>query len=90
MLVIVLEGAPPKLRGELTRWLMETKPGVFVGKTSALVRQKLWDKVKENTLTTGALMIYSSDTEQGYAMEMYGEPTRRVVDLEGIQLIKTS
>ena len=32
MVVIVIDNAPEKLRGELTRWLLETKPGVFVGK----------------------------------------------------------
>lgn len=88
MVVIVLENASPKLRGELTRWLLETKPGVFVGKVSAMVRQRIWGKVVESNGTTGAVMLYASDSEQGFSMEMCGEPTRQVIDIEGIQLIK--
>ena len=42
--VIILEKVPKSLRGELSKWLIEPKAGVFVGKTSALVKDKLWEK----------------------------------------------
>ena len=45
MVVIVIDNASAKLRGELTKWLLEVKPGVFVGKVSAMVRERLWDKI---------------------------------------------
>ena len=32
MVVMVLEKVPVSLRGELTRWLIEPHPGVFVGR----------------------------------------------------------
>ena len=89
MVVIVIDNAPEKLRGELTRWLLETKPGVFVGKISASVREKLLEKVCEDYKRTGALLLYSSDSEQGFRIEMCGDPKRSVIDIEGIQLIKT-
>ena len=89
MVVIVIDNAPTKLRGTLTRWLLETKPGVFVGKVSAMVREKLWEKVCEDRRQTGALMLYSADTEQGFRIEMIGDPKRAVTDIDGIQLIKT-
>lgn len=38
MVVIVIEKASEKLRGELTRWLMEARPGTFVGTVNAVVR----------------------------------------------------
>ena len=44
MLVMMLETVPVGLRGELTRWLIEPHPGVFVGHVSALVRDRLWLK----------------------------------------------
>ncbi|MBA3516457.1 MAG: type I-E CRISPR-associated endoribonuclease Cas2, partial [Rhizobiales bacterium] len=31
MVVMMLERVSPSLRGELTRWLIEPKTGVFVG-----------------------------------------------------------
>ena len=31
MVVMILERVPPSLRGELTRWMLELRAGVFVG-----------------------------------------------------------
>ena len=44
MIVFVIEAASEKLRGELTRWFMEAKPGIFVGNASKVVRENLWPK----------------------------------------------
>ena len=87
MVVIVIDNASLKLRGELTKWLMEVKPGVFAGKISAMVRQRLWDKVEESDQLTGAVMLYSMNNEQGFEMQMCGDPTRKVVEINGLQLI---
>lgn len=89
MVVIVMDHAPEGLRGEMTRWLLEVKSGVLVGKVSALVREKLWEKVTRDRTVSGALLLYSSDSEQGFRMELHGDPKRTVVDLDGVQLIKT-
>ena len=45
MTVIVLERVQITVRGELSRWMLEPKTGVFVGRVSALVRDKLWDLI---------------------------------------------
>lgn len=89
MVVMVMENAPEGLRGELTRWMLETKAGVFVGTVSATVRDRLWDKVTTQSIEGGAIMIYSSDTEQGFRLEMHGSPRRQIIDIEGVYLIKT-
>lgn len=88
MIVIVMENASETLRGELTRWLLETKAGVFVGSVSAIVRDKLWDKVTEKQTKGGALLLYNASNEQGFEFRLHGNPHRTVIDLEGIQLIK--
>lgn len=88
MVVIVMEKASARLRGELTRWLMETKNGVFVGKISALVRDKLWEKICNEAPVVSSLMIYSAANEQGFYIKMNGEPHRQVVEIEGLQFIK--
>ena len=87
MVVFVLENAAEKLRGILTRWMIETKPGVFVGSLNAMVRDKLWDIIWDD-MPKGALMIFSCNNEQGYQIKMSGDPTRTVIDLDGLQLIK--
>lgn len=90
MVVIAIENAPAKLRGELTKWLMEVKAGIFVGTVSAIVREKLWEKVDKESKKKGAVLLYSQDNEQGFSMEMSGDPTRNVIDLDGAQLIHIS
>lgn len=88
MIVIVMENGSPRLRGELTRWVLEAKPGVYVGNVSAMVREKLWQKICSETPEINALLIYSASSEQGFRMEMHGDPRRQVVDMEGLQLIR--
>ncbi len=88
MTVLIMESAPEKLRGELTRWMLETKPGVFVGSISGLVREKLWKKVCTEIPVIPALLIHSASSEQGFRIEMNGDPHRRVINMEGLQFIK--
>jgi len=88
MVTFVVEAAPDSLYGELTRWLLEPKHGVFVGNVNAMVREKLWKKIQNSGNETNAIMIFNTDNEQGYALEMIGEPKRCVIDIEGIELIK--
>lgn len=86
MVVIVLSACPARLRGHLTRWLLEVSPGVFVGRVSARVRDQLWDRVRELVGVGRALMVHSAQNEQGMAFRTYGhdwEPT----DFEGITLM---
>ena len=45
MLVIVVEGVPPRLRGRLAAWLVVVRAGVFVGDYSARTRERIWDQV---------------------------------------------
>lgn len=88
MVVLVIDNSSEKLRGELTRWLIEVKPGVLVGNISAMVREKLWEKVNYDQNRKGAVMLYSMNTEQGFAMKMCGEPKRQIVEFDGVQLIE--
>lgn len=88
MTVIVLDRGPESVRGELTRWFLEIKPGVFVGKINTRIRELLWHRIVQLSETAGAVMIYDAPTEQGFEMRLHGEPKRQVIDLEGLQLIK--
>ena len=87
MIVMVLEKVPTSLRGELTRWLLEVKTGVFVGQVSARVRDKLWDKCCKAKRVGGVTQIWSTNTEQRFKMMMSGNTQRRIVDYDGLQLI---
>lgn len=90
MVVIIVENVPVGLRGELTKWMLEPRAGVFVGAPSALVRDKLWDKVMRQSRGGGCLMMHSSDAEQRYDIRIWGDFTREVVDMDGLKLIRRS
>lgn len=98
MVLMILERVTPSLRGELTRWLIQPQSGVFVGTVSALVRDKLWDKVTQAveglkpTKTgrrPGAMMVYTTNSEQGFAVRATGQTDRTIEDFEGLVLVKT-
>lgn len=86
MVVFVMTNVSESIRGALTRWVMEVKAGVFVGNINKTVRDSLWDKLKKENVSN-ALMIYNFNNEQGFNIEMLGEPYRYVKDYEGILLV---
>lgn len=88
MVVMILENVPPSLRGELTRWMLEPHAGVFVGTVSALVRDKLWDKVRSSIRQGGCMLIHSTNNEQGFAIKLWGDCRRGIEDFEGLSLVR--
>ncbi len=89
MVVFLLENVRPSLRGELSRWLFEVKTGVFTGRVSALVREQLWQMIEKQLGKGSAVMLYSANNEQGFKAQMLGNPSRSLVDIEGLLLVKT-
>jgi CRISPR-associated protein Cas2 len=87
MMVLIVERAAPSLRGELTRWLLEPKAGVFVGRVSGMVRDRLWEKVCQEIKEGACMLIHRTNNEQGFQIRFWGEPSRYVTDWEGLQLI---
>ncbi len=86
MVVMILERVPRGLRGELSSWMVEVQPGVFVGKMSALVRDLLWEKCVLKGAGGKCCQIWNTDNEQGFAIRMVGDKVRRVVDMDGLLL----
>jgi len=84
MVVMILESCPPGLRGELTRWLLEPHAGVFVGKVSALVRDKLWELCTERRGAKGVIQIWDDANEQGFSLRSFGDTVRHPVYIEGL------
>jgi len=90
MVVLIVENAPASLRGELSRWMIEPRAGVFVGTMSAMVRDKLWERVARAGIDGGATMLHSSNTEQGFAVRTFGSTSRQIVEIEGLVLVQRS
>ena len=64
-MVLVVTACPAGLRGDLTKWVMEITPGVFVGDPSARVREAIWERTTELCKDGRALLIWSTNNEQG-------------------------
>lgn len=88
MVVMVLESVSPSLRGELTRWLLEVRAGVFVGNVSADVRDRLWEKACKGRGKGAGVLLHRAPVEQGFAARVCGEPGREIVDFEGLTLVR--
>jgi CRISPR-associated protein Cas2 len=87
MTVLILERVSPSLRGEITRWLLEPKAGVFIGNISARVRDRLWQRACQNAREGACMLIHSSNAEQGFKIDFWNDTSRHVHDWEGLQLI---
>jgi CRISPR-associated protein Cas2 len=87
MLVIVVEGAPPRLRGRLAVWLLEVRAGVYVGAYSRRVREMIWDQVVAYIEDGNAVIAWSTPNEVGFQFDTAGANRRVPVDLDGLRLV---
>jgi CRISPR-associated protein Cas2 len=88
MTVIVLSRVPQGLRGDLAKWLLEVRPGVYAGRLTAAVRVRLWNRIIKYVKHGDATLVYMASNEQGYQILTLGDPSYRVRDFEGLQLIE--
>jgi len=87
MLAIVVENAPPRLRGRLAVWLLEVRAGVYVGQYGRRTREMLWQQVSEGIEQGNAVMAWSTSTENGFDFMTMGQNRRTPVELDGIKLV---
>ena len=87
MLVIVLENAPPRLRGRLAIWLLEIRAGVYVGNYSVKVRDHIWEHVKVGLGEGNAVMAWRANNEAGFDFVTLGTNRRIPVEIDGAKLV---
>lgn len=87
MMVIVLENAPPRLRGRLAIWLLEARTGVYVGNYSVKVREMIWKQVEKGLEGGNAVMIWDAPTESGFDLVTLGKNRRIPVEMDGLKLV---
>lgn len=85
----MLTAVPRGLRGDLSKWLLEVSPGVFTGRVSRRVREKLWARV-ERAVKDGCavLVVVDRGREQGYEILTAGRDRWVAVDFEGLTLMR--
>jgi CRISPR-associated protein Cas2 len=87
MLVIVVENAPPRLRGRLAVWLLEIRAGVYVGTYSRKIREMLWEQVIGGIEDGNAVVAWAAQNDAGFAFETCGKNRRIPVDFDGFRLV---
>ncbi len=90
MTVLIMENAPSGLRGEISKWMIEVTAGVFIGKVSALVREKLWKKIMDKSSDATFYLIWTTNNEQGFEIRDNNPKQYVPIDYEGITLIRKS
>jgi CRISPR-associated protein Cas2 len=88
MLVIVVENAPPRLRGRLAVWLLEVRAGVYIGDYGRRVREMIWSEVSAYIEDGNAVIAWSAPSEAGFHFDTSGKNRRVPVDLDGFRLVR--
>ncbi len=89
MTVMIVENVGPSIRGELSRWLIEIKPGVFIGNINALVRDEIWNIFEQKlSPNSSMLQIWTTNTEQGFDLKSTGLRDYEPYYYEGLWLVR--
>ncbi len=88
MMVIVVENAPPRLRGRLSLWLAEVRAGVYIGVYSRRTRERIWNEVRALIEAGNAVIAWSAANENGFSFECVGENRREPSDFDGLMLVR--
>ena len=87
MIVVTLTDCPSRLRGDLSKWLLEINTGVYVGQINQRVREELWKRICDNLPRGRATMVYSANNEQRMEFRVHNT-TWQPVDYEGLTLMR--
>ena len=82
-----MTNCPPRLRGDLSKWLCEINTGVYVGNVSARVRDALWDRVCQNLKNGQATLVFTAPGEQKMDFRTHNTAWQ-AVDFDGIKLMR--
>ncbi len=82
-----MTNCPPKLRGDLSKWLCEINTGVYVGNVSSRVRDALWERVCQNLKNGQATLVFTAAGEQRMDFRTHNT-TWETVDFDGIKLMR--
>lgn len=84
--VVVLTDCPAKLRGDMSKWMLEINTGVYFGNMSARVRDGLWERIVTNIGHGHATMVYGAPGEQHMDFRTHNAYWQ-TVDYDGIKLL---
>lgn len=87
MMIVVVENAPPRLRGRLAVWLLEIRAGVYVGDYGRRTRERIWDEVRTSIEDGNAVIAWTATNDAGFVFQTCGDNRREPVDFDGFTLV---
>lgn len=88
MMVVIVENAPPRLRGRLAVWLLEIRAGVYVGNYSRRTREMIWAEVTGAIEDGNGVIAWAAPNDAGFSFETCGANRRVPIDLDGFRLVQ--
>lgn len=87
MMIVVVENAPPRLRGRLAVWLLEVRAGVYLGNYARRTREMIWNEVLAAIGDGNAVIAWTAPNDAGFAFDTCGANRRIPVDFDGFDLV---
>ena len=85
---VVTSAVPEHVRGYLGRFMLEPRPGVFVGNVSPRVASGIWRRCADAAGSGSVVMVTSDPTrEAGYSVQTTGLTDRRICNEAGLELV---
>jgi CRISPR-associated protein Cas2 len=86
VLVMRTTTVPDSLTGFLSRYLAELESGLFVGRVSRRLAERLWELATEHCGPGSVVAVLSGGSEAGYTLRVHNHPTLTVQDLDGLPM----
>jgi len=87
VIVVVVNNAPPRLRGRLAVWLVEVRAGVYVGVYSRRTREMIWEQVGIGIGEGDAVMAWDAPNDAGVDFDTCGTNGRMPIELDGLKFV---
>jgi CRISPR-associated protein Cas2 len=87
MIVVIVNNAPPRLRGRLAVWLLEVRAGVYLGVYSQKTREMIRAQVDSLIGEGDAVIAWTAPNDAGFDFETFGKSRREPVDFDGFKLV---
>lgn len=89
MFIAVTHYTKEKIKGHLSRFLIEASPSIFVGAINRKTRNNIQEFISANTEPEERItLLWTTPTAQGYSSISYGKNNTRVEEQEGLILVK--
>ena len=88
MLVVIANDLPPAVRGRMKLWFIEPRPNVFISGIRDSVADEVVSYLHKSCPAESGLLVFQRMTQTpGYRIWGAGDTTRRIVQMDGLELV---